>query len=238
MKKVSKNKLFVGVTLFFAAMHGFALAAETELVYKICFPAGEAADRNAEDCKDEDCGLMDVVDDRPTGEVKKNQTYTFLGVTDYGAMWGANNQRIIGDGRVRFLMYVKPVPTRQTAHQEKKFSVVPTAVIHTAFFSSFGQYKGSSISVQYNVKKNEQEAEEVRSGPGALEMLDLHCSARKVKIYNNQTLYYRRSDDQSQDSQCLELLWEKPRVPLPWQPLSPLTMDILADFYCKHAGNE
>jgi hypothetical protein len=112
--------------------------------------------------------------------------------------------------------------------------LIPERVIRTAFFSSFGEYRGSSVSVSYKVGKKVERQEEVDAEKGVLEMVDLHCLAKKLKIYDNHTIYYRTIDDRSCEGSCVELLWEKPKAPLRWQPVSSLMMDILTRYYCKN----
>lgn len=209
------------------------MAEINERIYKICFQKGEAAPKKVEECKDEDCGLKDDAMEQPAPIIEKSQNYTLLGATDYGVIWGANNYKVIGEDRVRFLLYVIPTVIAKVTYYEGDYAFVPDRAIQTAFFSSFGEYQGSSVSVSYRVEKKVERKREVTGGKGLLQMVDLHCSARKMKIYDNHSLYYRMVEGQSQESRCVELLWEKPATPLPWQPVSSMTMDILTRFYCN-----
>jgi len=210
-----------------------APAEKPELLYKTCFPPQEITPKRFDECKNEDCGLADEAAEESAPLVVKGQRYKFLGATDHGMIWGANTYRVIGEDRVRFLLYVvEPVSTKVT-EQDTGYALIPEQIIQTVFFSSFGAYRGSAVSVSYRVEKSTEQKETVTGGEGALEMVDLHCSAQKLKIYDNRTLFYRTVEGGLPGGQCVEMLWEKPRKPLQWKPASSLTMDILRGYYCK-----
>jgi hypothetical protein len=233
MRQILRS-LFLSIAVCLSVVQStIALAGVNELIYKICFPKSETTASKTEDWKGEDRGLKDDAKEQPAPTVEKGQNYTFLGATDYGVLWGASNYRVIGNDRVRFLLYVVPTTTTKVTYYDRGYTLVPYNVIQTAFFSSFDEYKGSSVSVSYTVTKKTERKEEVSDSSGVLQMVDLHCSAKKMKIYDNHTLYYRMAEPQSKESLCVELLWEKPEAPLSWQPVSSLTMDILTGFYCE-----
>jgi len=234
MNRILKSLLLDMAVVFLVAMPNSGTAETSELLYKICFPKAETTPEKVEECKDEDCGLTEEVKEQPAPTIEKSQNYTLLGATDYGMMWGSNNYRVIGDERVRVLLYVIPTDIAKSSNTEN--TSIPYRVIQTVFFSSFAQYESSSASVSPKVKKGvEQKVDQKKEigGSAVLQMVDLHCTAKKIKIYDNNTLYYRMVERQSKGSQCVELLWEKPRAPLQWQPVSSMTTGILADFYCK-----
>lgn len=228
-----KSVMIIFALLLLVIIPRFGIAAENEILYKICFPRSEAAITSNDECKDEDCGLQEEKREQAAPSVKKDLQYTLLGATDYGTIWGSNNFRIIGDDRVRALLYVIPTVTTKTTYYDAGYSSVPDQVIQTVFFSSFGEYAVSSVTMSYNVRKKVGQRKEISGGEGVLQMIDLHCSARKMKRYENTTLFYRMSPQQDNKDQCVELLWEKPQGILPWQPTSSLTMDLLTGFYCK-----
>lgn len=234
MTRNLRHLRLITMVFFLAAPSAAGTAEPTDLIYKICFPASDTDHWKSEECKDEDCGLYEAIYEEQSPTVLKGQRYTLLGATDYGIIWGAENKKAIGEDRVRFLLYVKPAATRKVNYSEMKYRILPDRIIQTAFFSAFGSYQGSAVSVSYNVEKKVERHEEVcDNGPGVLEVIDLHCKARKMKIYDNHTIFYRTVESQSQPGQCVELLWEKPHKPLRWHPASPMTMDILVDFYCR-----
>jgi hypothetical protein len=233
MKRILKSSLLIAAMFLLASRPGAGAAEKDELLYKVCFPKGEATAKKDEASKGGARGLKDDAKEQPAPTVEKGQNYTFLGATDYGVLWGASNYRVIGDDRVRFLLFVVPTASTKVTYYDRDYSLVPYNMIQTAFFSSFGEYKGSSVSVSYKVTKKVERKEEVNDSSGVLQMVDLHCSAKEMKIYDNHTLYYRMAEPQSKESLCVELLWEKPEAPLPWQPVSSLTTDILTGFYCK-----
>jgi hypothetical protein len=218
---------------FLAALPGTAIGSENEVLYKICFSEPPPVSEKSTECMDEDCGLQDEWSPDPPPSVKKTQNYTVLGATDLGMIWGADNYRPIGDQRVRALLYVIPSITAKTAVYEKQV-LVPEAAVQSLFFSLFGQLTGTSTTMVYKVRTQTVEKKEITGGDPLLLMVDLHCTARKLKIYDNHSLFYRMSEQQQGEQHCVELVWEKPSNPLPWQPASSLTIDILAGFYCNH----
>ncbi len=207
-------------------------AEKDELLLKTCFPKEEPTARKWEECKDEDCGLQEEISVEKTPTVEKGQRYKFLGGSDFGVIWGATDYRVIGEDRLRFLLFVVTTITTKK-HYNGGFTFMPARVIQTAFYSSFGEYRGFAVGTSYTVEKKVGKREEVLGGEGEILMVDLHCSARKMKIYDNTTLYYRTIEDKSKENTCVELLWEKPRTPLQWYPATSITMDILANYYCK-----
>jgi hypothetical protein len=240
MNQILKGVLLILSISLLVARPNIGIAEKSELLNTICFPKDETTPQKDESCKDEDCGLTDVINEPPTPTAAKRHHYTLLGATDYGMMWGPNNYRVIGDGRVRVLLYVIPSVTTKVTYYDKGNTSIPYRVIQSTFFSSYDKYESSSISVSSSVsvsyakvKKEVERKKEVIGGKGVLQMVDLHCSARKIKIYDNNTLYYRIAERQSKENLCVELLWEKPEAPLEWQPASSLTMDILTGYYCK-----
>ena len=79
--------------------------AGSEGLYTICFPTNETKIVKAEECRSEDCDLIDVaVESPPPADTRPR--YVFLGATELGFMWGTNYIRTIGPERVRFLLYV------------------------------------------------------------------------------------------------------------------------------------
>ncbi len=233
MKQILMYISLSAVLALLVAGPGIGTAEEDEILYKTCFPKKETTAEKAEECKDEDCGLIVEATEEPVPLVVKSQKYSFLGATDHGVIWGSSTYRMIGDDRVRFLLYVVTPASTKVTSQDKGYVLIPESVIQTAFFSSFGEYRGSSVSVSYKAEKRAELHEEVSGGGGVLEMVDLHCSAKKLKIYDNHTLYYRTIEGLSQKSLCVELLWEKPKAPLRWQPASSVMMDILTKYYCN-----
>ncbi len=205
------------------------LAAADELLYKICVPKADPTIRKYEECKDEDCGLTDEVKKEPPAPtLEKDLKYTFLGATDYGMMWGSDNYHLIGEDRVRALLYIIPTAVTKTIYSDKEAPAEST--FREAFFSTFDRCEPSDPP---GAKRRIVVKKETSGGSPVLQMIDLHCKARKMKIYDNNTLYYRMAAGQPRGHECVELLWEKPNAILPWQPVSSLTMDLLTDFYCK-----
>lgn len=208
-----------------------------EVLLKTCFPREEFTVRKWEDCADEDCGLRDEpLPEEKAPTVEKGQQYLFLGGTDLGVLWGATEHRVIGEDRVRFLLYIMTTVTTKTHHYESGGALVPVQVIRKAFYSSFGERRGTTVAVAYDRSGRSGRHEEIMGGEGEIQMVDLHCSARKIKIYDSTTMYYRTIADTAADSSCVELLWEKPKTPLPWQNASAMTMDILTKHYCGKQG--
>ncbi len=226
---------FLFAAAFFLVLTGSASGQvrQTELLYRVCFPKEAAVPRQGEECKDEDCGLQEETAGQPDPTVEKSQRYTFLGATDLGELWGSDNYQVIGDGRVRFLLYVRPAVAVKTISPDRGYNVIPETVIQTAFFSSFHEYQGSTVSVTYQVRKETGQKREETGGNPLLQMVDLHCEAGKLKIYDNHTLYYRASEGRIGQRHCIELLWEKPQAPLRWQPASSLTVHLLTEAYCR-----
>ncbi len=226
--------LLAAAVLFGNSSPAAAAPKSDEVLYKTCFPKKiDEPPAAVEDCKDEDCGLVIEAKEEPAPIVEKTQKYSFLGATELGSIWGATTYRAIGDDRVRFLVYIQSPATTKVNYRERGYTLIPERVIETAFFSSFGEYQGSAVSVSYRVERARERSEETVGGEGIFEMIDLHCSARKLKIYDNHTMYYRTIETRSPERQCVELLWEKPKVPLMWQASSSLTMDILTNYYCS-----
>ncbi len=234
MRQFPKNLLITIALIVLLVVSASVSADADEILYKTCFPQKSPAVKEAEECKDEDCGLAVNAEEEVAPRIEKAQTYKFLGATDHGIIWGANTYRVLGEERVRFLLYVVTPAVTKVTYQDKGYALIPERVIRTAFFSSFGEYRGSSVSVSYKVEKKVERQEEADAEKGVLEMVDLHCSAKKLKIYDNHTLYYRTINDPSNEGSCVELLWEKPKTPLRWQPVSSLMMDILTRYYCKN----
>lgn len=234
MAQITKRLLITSALIVLSAASALASADADEVLYKTCLPKKEFTVKETEECKDEDCGLVVQEEVEPAPRVEKTQRYRFLGATDHGMIWGANTYRVIGDDRVRFLLYVVTPAVTKVTYQDKGYALIPERVIRTAFFSSFGEYRGSSVSVSYKTEKRVERQEEFDAEKGVLEMVDLHCSAKKLKIYDNHTLYYRTFEDRSYEGTCVELLWEKPKIPLRWQPASSIMMDILTSYYCTN----
>lgn len=220
-------------------------AEPDELVYKICFPKTDTAIKKFEECKNEDCGLEDPKPDyKEQPRIEKDLRYSFLGATDYGVLWASNNYRRIGPDRIRALLYVVPTITTKTIYLDK--DAVTDQEIERVFYSSYQEYRYSVGDSEYGYKSGTVRYEtktrakprtvikkEVSGGDPMLLMVDLHCSARKIKIYDNNTMYYRKDAGQSRKQDCVELLWEKPDEILPWQNVSSLTIELLTGFYCR-----
>jgi hypothetical protein len=233
MKQVLAKLLLLFPVLLSAAASASAAGAPAEPIYTLCFPPATGVATKAEECKDEDCGLAD----EPAAPVEEKEgnlpDYRFLGATDHGVMWGTNHVDAIGPDRVRFLLYVESPVTRTASEVVRSSSMISGQMIRTVFYSTYGEYETASVSVTYRSMRTMTRTETVSGGEGALQMIDLHCTARKIKIYDNHTLFYRPVADPTRKEQCVDLLWEKPAKPLAWQPASPLTMDILTERYCS-----
>lgn len=222
--------IMLGCVSLAAAGPAAGAGTPPEQVYTICFPPARTTATKAEECRNEDCGLAD----EPAAQDPEEEqpVYRFLGATDHGVLWASDHVRSIGPDRFRFLLYVQSPVTRKAVALERRADVITDQVIRTTFYSTYGSYETVVASTTYRTVRTLERTENVSGGGGTLQMIDLHCTARKMKIYDNHTLFYRPIEDPSRNGQCLELLWEKPVKPLAWQPASALTMDILVDRYC------
>lgn len=228
------RNVFLFTAVFLLVAGSFAGSGENdEVLLKTCFPKEETTARKWEECKDEDCGLREEIIEEKTPIVEKGQRYAFLGGSELGVIWGATNYRVIGEDRVRFLLYIETTVTTKTRYYDDGYTLVPAGVIRSAFFSSFGEYRGAADSIVYRAEKRTGRHDESIGGTGEIQMVDLHCSAQKVKFYDGHTLYYRTIEGRSKDGTCVELLWEKPRTPLSWNNASSMTLGILTKYYCK-----
>src|SRR3990172_5607645 len=91
MNRILKSLLLGMAAVLLVARPNSGMAEKNELLYKICFPKAETTPEKVEECKDEDCGLIEEVKEQPAPTIEKSQNYTLLGATDYGMMWGSNN---------------------------------------------------------------------------------------------------------------------------------------------------
>ena len=210
-------------------------AAESERLYTICFPLTEPKIMKAEECRNEECGLVEEAEAaRPLAGSPPR--YVFLGATDHGFLWGANYIRTIGTDRVRFLLYVIAPLTSSVSREDTGYRQVSERVIRNEFFASFVEYREPRPAANRMQQRRMVRKEVVTGSTGDFQMVDLHSAARKMKVYDNQTLFYRKVESRMPEVQCAELLWEKPKDPLVWNAASSMTMDILTGRYCRGAG--
>ncbi len=206
-----------------------AAAGENKVLFNKCFPKENPASVLVQECKGEDCGLQDEVSDRTIPIVQKKFDYVFLGATDIGEIWGSKEHEKIDNERIRALLYLVPVVSTKVTYYDQGGAVMPYKVIKQAFFSAYDPY---TIQAAYTPGRKAVQKRETSGGIPALQMIDLHCSAKKIKMYDNSTLYYKPSERAVKDSQCVDMIWEKPADPPQWQPMSSMTMDILIGHYC------
>lgn len=234
MNLLRKTILLMVVSLTVVAGPSPGAEKSNELIFKICFPVDSGKPQLVKECTDEDCGLEEEPMASTAPTIRKNQKFSFLGATDYGAIWGSGQYRVIGDDRIRFLLYVIPGSAAKESDFYATYTLIPDRVIQTVFFSSYNEYLGQAVSMSFRAVPETEEQKKTGIDTGALQMVDLHCSAKKMKLYDNHSIYFRAAEPQSKDNDgCVELVWEKPETPLQWQPVSSMTMNILSDFYCR-----